>query len=251
MSPLDESSLAKILACVTEPKASLSCRAWKDYLYDSLQLEQRIRFNQQMAKGTIPFGYSAVRPLGDDFEESVSYFFDFDADGTYKMQWMRTFDAWSSQSEQQLGKWSIVKDNILCETVEPSRPVSDTEVRFAPAGYIFSVAIDDILKSEGRYLEDTIGSPPKPWEISARLGGSSEENNKRVVTQGMWQTDSSAHEVVPTATAVEFHAPLRPDARFVEIDGEMHEVSGDIVANWPEDEWARLMKCRLRFGING
>ena len=27
--------------------------------------------------------------------------------------------------------------------------------------------------------------------------------------------------------------------------------SGDIVANWPEEQWPRLMRCRLRFGING
>jgi hypothetical protein len=27
--------------------------------------------------------------------------------------------------------------------------------------------------------------------------------------------------------------------------------TGDIVANWPEEQWPRLMRCRLRFGING
>ena len=26
---------------------------------------------------------------------------------------------------------------------------------------------------------------------------------------------------------------------------------GDIVANWPEDDWPRLMRCRLLFGIRG
>ena len=39
--------------------------------------------------------------------------------------------------------------------------------------------------------------------------------------------------------------------------GAIHEYltcpsgAGDIVANWPEDQWPRLMRCRLRFGIRG
>lgn len=246
MSPLslDDDLQNKLLAYVTEHKASPCCRAWKDYLYDSLQLQHQIRFKQRLAQGQISFIYSAVRPLAEDFEESVSYNFEFHPDGTYQMQWARTWDAWSSQSEQQYGRYTIFKDSVFCETLEPNRAVGDNEVRFAPPGYSYSVAVDDILESEGLYFQEKLGSPPKPWETAARTGKA--DDKPRAMLQGLWETP----EVAPGPTAP-FHAPVRPDARFVEIDDELHEVSGDIVASWPEHEWERLMRCRLRFGING
>jgi len=41
----------------------------------------------------------------------------------------------------------------------------------------------------------------------------------------------------------------RGDARYIEVDGEMHEVSADIIANYSESDWKRLMTCRIRFGL--
>jgi hypothetical protein len=257
MSPapsLDDVIHAKILAYTTEQKASISCRSWKDQLYESLQLDHRIRFKKQLALGPVAFSYNAVRPLGEDFEESCGYNFEFARDGSYTMQWARTFDAWSSQSEQQFGHWSIAQDHLFCETLDPNRPVGDREVRFAPAGYKFSVAIDDILDSKGTYFQERTGAPPKPWEKTARTGLVDE--NSSVLTQGMWQTETAEASPAEAPAAGYSAAPapaarLRAEARFVEIDGEMHEVSGDIVASRPEEQWAQLMKCRLRFGING
>jgi hypothetical protein len=241
---MDDDLQNKILAYVTEPKACVCCRAWKDVLYNSLHLKLRIRFKQDVAEGSTIFSYNAVRPLGEDFEESVSYNFEFYAEGTYKMQWTRTFDAWTSQSEQHFGKWSVDKQSILCETLEPNRVVSEKEVRFAPPGYEFSIDIEDILGSQGIYFQEKVGAPAKPWESIARAGKPSDTS--AVWTPGMWQPeDTSPQSNEP------LRAPLRADARFVEIDGEMHEVSGDIVASRPEHEWAQLMRCRLRFGING
>jgi len=251
---LDDDIHNKILAFVTEQKACLSCHAWKDYLYESLQLQLRIRFNQRLANGPVTFSYNAVRPLGEDFEESVNYNFEFRSDGKYYMQWARTFDAWSSQSEQHYGSWTIDKDDIHCETLDPKGPVNDMEVRYANAGHKFSVSIDDILSANGTYFQAQVGCKPKSWERPARLGVEQEADISPIMIEGQWQPTEvvpAAVEVAPAAVAAAAgYATLRADARFVDIDGEMHEVSGDIVNNWPEGDWARLMKCRLRFGIN-
>jgi len=240
---LDEDLHAKILHYVSEHKASLSCKTWKDFLYTSLQLEQRIWFYQQLSKGPVTFSYNAVRPLGEDFEESVSYQFEFAANGTYNMQWARTFDAWSSQSEQHFGKWNIDMGRIDCETLEPT-DANDREVRYAPAGYAFSVDIEDIVKAKGSYFQETLGAAPKIWELPARTGKIGDDSPTH--QPGLWEPVEAG-----AATPAMAPVPLRANARFVEIDGEMHEVSGDIVQNCSESDWAKLMKLRLRFGING
>lgn len=71
--------------------------------------------------------------------------------GSYKLAWTRTYDAWSSQGEQHIGKWSIDLDQIHCETLEPESS-SETEMRYAPAGYKFAIPIKDILILGGREL---------------------------------------------------------------------------------------------------
>lgn len=243
---LDEELQAKVLAFVTEPKASITCLTWKNKLYQTLHLELRARFNLQLhEKGKVGFYYGAVRPLGEDFEESASYNFAFLSNGTYKMQWTRTYDAWSSQTEQHFGAWHIFLDQVVCESLEPLEAVSDREVRYAPAGYKFQVPVNDIIKADGAYFQAPLGAAAAAWELPVRTGKHENEDDS-ATTIGKWESV----EVAPAA-AQAFHAPLRADARFVEIDGDMHEVSGDIVANWPESDWARLMKCRLRFGIVG
>jgi hypothetical protein len=249
MSPLpdlDEELQAKVLAFVTEPRASTACLTWKEQLYKSLHLECQAFFHARLHQaGKVIFYYNAVRPLGEDFEESVGYNFDFALDGTYTMQWTRTFDAWSSQSEQHFGRWRLDLDQVLCETLEPTTATSDREVRYAAPGWIFRVPINDILEAKGSFFQPPAGSPAAPWELTARTGKYEDEATSPTY-KGMWQPVQAAE-----ATSQVPHAQFRPDARFVEIDGEMHEVSGDIVANWPEQDWVRLMRCRLRFGING
>lgn len=174
---------------------------------------QGIRFMQRIRQeGSAIFCYNAVRPLGEDFEESVGYNFTFleggamdemfghiviqnplpptssfqtiffqvvKVDGwflikipswrfcicdhysmffslfvgvkglfiyigSYKLAWTRTYDAWSSQGEQHIGKWTIDLDQIHCETLEPESS-SETEMRYAPAGYKFAIPLKDIL----------------------------------------------------------------------------------------------------------
>lgn len=247
MSPLlDEELNNKVLAYVTEPRACVTCSSWKTNLYEALQLDCRIRFHQRMVeRGSVIYSYNAVRPLGEDFEESVGYHFDFASDGTYQMQWTRTFDAWSSQSEQHFGSWRISMGRVFCETLEPEN-ANDEQVRYAEPGFKFSVSLQDILDADGKYFTAKAGSPPHSWELPARTGKVDEKERTESDMNGMWATEVTT----PTAQE-EFRAPVNPDARYVDIDGDMHEVSGDIVANWPEEDWPRLMKCRLRFGVNG
>ncbi|CAK0883427.1 unnamed protein product [Prorocentrum cordatum] len=239
---MDEELHLKVLSYVAEPKASLSCKSWREFLCRTLHLGLRSGFYRTLAAGgKVVFCYNAVRPLAEDFEESVSYNFVFEPGGFYRMQWTRTFDAWSSQSEQQHGRWQVILDSLLCETLEPKREVRENEVRFAPPGYRFRIPIDDVLQAAGTYYTTPLGSPAAEWELPARTG---KEDRDFCTVRSAWETPQ-----VEDAPSV--HVPFREGARFVEIDGEMHEVSGDIVSNWPEDEWPRLMKCRLRWGING
>jgi hypothetical protein len=163
--------------------------------------------------------------MGGAFEESVMYSFNFQPDGTYTMQWSRTFGEWSSQSEQHFGAWRLVLDQVVCETVDPQWATGDSEVPYAPAGYKFQVPINDILEAKGMYVQALPGSPAKPWEAPARYGKCKDEPNGATIT-------GTGIEDAPVATGV-YRSRAPPDAKFVEIDGEMHEVSGDIAANRP------------------
>lgn len=247
---LDEDLLARILPFVTEVNASPSCRSWKDYLYEALKLDVRIAFMQRVRQqGSVLFCYNAVRPLGEDFEESVGYNFTFLEGGSYRLAWTRTYDAWSSQGEQHLGKWSIEREHLHCETLAPeASTVSETEMRYAPAGYKFAVPLKEILAAKGGYFEAPEGSKAADWELPARTGKQSQVYDPIFPSE---HADSGDTITAAAIAAMTLPAPPRSDARFVEIDGEIHEVSGDIVANWPEEQWPRLMRCRLRFGING
>jgi hypothetical protein len=174
MAPLPDLSLeiqAQVLALTTEPRASMTCSDWKCKLYESLHLGSRARFNVRLqTKGKVMFRYSAVRPLGQDFEESVSYIFNFQPDGNYRMQWARTFGMCSSWSEQHLGSWRVVLDQVFCETLDAREEQNDREVPYAPAGYKFQLPLEGILEADGRYYLAPPGSLAASWELTARTG---------------------------------------------------------------------------------
>merc|ERR1712032_1691214 len=63
---MDEELHKRLLAYVTEPTASLSCRSWHEYLHETLHLGLRAGFNRTLAnKGKVFFCYDAVRPLAE------------------------------------------------------------------------------------------------------------------------------------------------------------------------------------------
>lgn len=246
---LDDELQARILTFSREARAAVCCKSWKDSLYTSLFLKQHGEFNRLVAhyedRG-LPFYYSAVRPLSEEFEESVNYNFHFGPNGRYVLTWQRVFDAWSSQTEQHFGSWRIDLGEVLCETLEPppTKRDLDREIRYAPPGYKFSITLEEILNAGCTYYTAPPGSPVASWELTVRTGKAAEESPAHI--QGMWRQEVAYRPQDVPASVV----PPNENARFVEIDGELHEVSGDIVANWPEDAWPRLMRCRLRFGIN-
>ena len=144
---------------MTEPTACVSCKPWKHFLYDNLKLDSCIRFKQCLNdKDPLAYCYSAVRPLGEDFEESVGFNFQFFRDGSYRLAWTRTYDAWSSQGEQHYGKWRLKMGQVCCETLEPQEEASETQMRYAPAGYKFAVPVEDILSAEGASSVKMVGS---------------------------------------------------------------------------------------------
>eukprot|EP00438_Fugacium_kawagutii_P004520 Skav214459 [mRNA] locus=scaffold1870:169113:182014:+ [translate_table: standard] len=137
--PLDDNLLARILPFVTEANAAMSCQNWKGYLYEALKLDMRT-----LARRCHCIRF--MRRIGQE--------------GSYRLAWTRTYDAWSSQGEQHIGKWSIDLDHILCETLEPET-ASETEMRYAPAGY---------QMAQGGYFEAADGSKAADWELPARTG---------------------------------------------------------------------------------
>lgn len=228
---LDETAIARVLAFVNIPKARECCRDWSRYIYASLQLEHLISFHKLVnEKGRVIYHHSAVRAMGQDFEECVAYQFEFVDSKTYHLDWNRSFGQWSAANERQIGSWQVMGDRVRC-TSSKGPDTEDGCVRYAPAGRTFEIPVADVLS--GHTMGDNDNAPT--WEYQVR--GAPVPENMQILNK----TDLD-----------DPHAPVRvhgEDARFVEIDGDVHEVSGDIVANYPESEWERLMRCRVRFGL--
>eukprot|EP00933_Yihiella_yeosuensis_P013687 TRINITY_DN12563_c0_g3_i3.p1 TRINITY_DN12563_c0_g3~~TRINITY_DN12563_c0_g3_i3.p1 ORF type:complete len:293 (+),score=68.23 TRINITY_DN12563_c0_g3_i3:122-880(+) len=242
-SALDEVSLDRVLHFINEPVARLCCKDWAHYIYQSLELEHKIAFNQALSKkGCLSYHHSTVRDLGG-MEECVSYSFTFERnpeEQTYVMQWFR--EGLTADNEQQYGKWSITGATVTCETLKPPKEPDENLLRYASPGRIFQVPVSCILL--GATCAD---ATPEAWELDARgllpdrsiglgmLSAGSEQSTRASAT-GSWTSQPPLQQEIPA------------DARFVEIDGDLHQVSQDIVQNWPESDWQRLMRCRLRFG---
>lgn len=166
--------------------------------------------------------------MGSDFEECVAYQFEFSASGTYDAQWNRSFGQWSAANERQVGRWEVVGDMLRCKThAGPS--AADGVVQYAPAGRVFELPIASVLAGNSQ-SDDT----PPPWEYGVRGAP------VPLVTMKS-EKDNADGPVAP---------PRASDAHFVFVDGELHEVSADIVDNYAECEWQRLMSCRIRFGLS-
>lgn len=240
---LDDAALDRVLSFVNEPAARPCCKSWATTLYDSLYLEQLISFKKYLhgKGGSCHFHHTAVRMLGPEFEECATYQFEFfEAENKYKMQWCRNFDAWSAENERQVGTWSFVNGNLHCETKE-GPAISEKEVRYAPAGRVFEIPIESVLLEHSKNDDKVL-----PWERPSRgLIDHEAAPNKEQIAAYLERKDDG----VPTGGAND-NTP-EDTRQFVDIDGETHEVSKDIQDNYPAEQWERLMRCRVRFGING
>lgn len=234
---LDESALSCILRFINEPRARPCSKAWDEFLTASLHLKSRSEFYKLIqARGKLFFHHSAVRSMGPDFEECISYNFELSPSGEYFLQWTRTFDQWSSDSERQVGNWRISDDHMLFESSQSPSMAEANCVRFADAGRRFAVPLHRLLQE--RTQADVVS---EDWEFEAR---------GLQVQRWIESGQNSSHDVEPQR-AMEARFEPAEDVRYVDIDGEMHEVSADIREHWPEADWERLMRCRVRFGIRG
>jgi hypothetical protein len=234
---LNEACLTRILHYINESRARLCCRTWEQHLVKALYLTSRAQLAQKLHArgGALPYHHCTVRDFGG-IEECFSYSFLFRLDRTYSLQWFR--EGLTSDNEQQFGSWHIEADALLCATLAPPTPPDPSELRYAEAGRVFKVPIDGVLTGTTHLDQQFWG-----WELAARgLTGDAS------VSIGLLHASHAATAGAAPATGIQHPQPPREDARFVEIDGDIHEVSRDIVENWPEHEWARLMRCRLRFG---
>lgn len=250
----DTAAVDRVLAFISVPEASLCCSIWAKYLYGSLQLQERIRFNRLVhSKGSISYHHNGCRSFGDDFEESVAFQFDFLANRTYNLQWSRSFGQWTAANERQIGGWVISGDRLCCNTVEGPE-VPEGSVRYAPVGRSFELRIQDILGGNSQSDEQA-----PAWEYKVRgvpvpehVWPSTEENMCEASGgYGDQATPAAQAHSAQVTTAVARPPPASEDSRFVEIDGDFHEVSADIRDMYPEEKWPQLMGLRLRFGLMG
>lgn len=145
---------------------------------------------------------------------------------------VRTAEDLSEANERQVGLWEVVGAALRCETT--TGPVTDQGcVQYAEAGRVFFLPLAAVLG--GRSMAD---DTPALWEYEVR--------GNPVPVMAM----RSEGEVQPTRGAGG-NAGLGGDsARYVQVDGDLVEVSPDIRDNYPEAEWVRLMRCRVRFGLS-
>jgi len=230
---LDDIALDRVLAFNIDPRARLCCQSWSKYVYDSLKLKYRIEFQKTIQETKVlAYHHCGVRSMGDDFEECVAYQFEFLANGSFSAQWNRSFGQWSAANERQVGRWTVVGDGLRCETI--AGPGSaDGCVQYAPAGRIFELPVASILSGTSSADDVT-----PLWEYQVR--GTPAPS---VVAKPEVSTPANSEGAGRAA-------PRASDARFVEVDGQPHEVSADIQKNYPESEWPRLMRCRVRFGLS-
>mmetsp|Transcript_53014 Transcript_53014/g.124227 ORF Transcript_53014/g.124227 Transcript_53014/m.124227 type:complete len:240 (-) Transcript_53014:135-854(-) len=236
--------LERLVEFIAEPRARACCHGWASVLWDTLKLEFVILVRRHICKhGALSYHHSAVRSLGDDFDESVAYQFSFKPDGTYEVCWNRSFGQWSAANERQIGVWRIVGDVLACESIKGPE-VPDGYVRYAPAGRIFEVPVEQALAGSAAKT----GAAAEAWEYGVRGTPAPE-----CVLPNVSCIDTEApNQVSGPSSQLESTGPMiSENARFVEVDGELHEVAADIRDLYPEEDWQRLMTCRVRFGIMG
>uniref|UniRef100_A0A7S1B1U8 Uncharacterized protein n=1 Tax=Noctiluca scintillans TaxID=2966 RepID=A0A7S1B1U8_NOCSC len=237
MAQLDEATLARVLPFIQDVQCRLCCREWSNHIFVSLQLVNRMRFHKHVREnGVVSYYHGGVRSFGEDFEECVAYSFEFFESGTYHLQWTRGFGQWSAANERQIGVWWVQGSNVCCKSRDGPE-VADGCVRYAPAGRVFELDVDGVLS--GNTVAD---GTALVWEFHIR--GSP-------VPCFHDATNERSPDLDHHVRSIPAPLSLRSDARFVEIDGDVLEVSGDIKANYPESDWQRLMRCRARFGLLG
>mmetsp|Transcript_2089 Transcript_2089/g.3533 ORF Transcript_2089/g.3533 Transcript_2089/m.3533 type:complete len:259 (-) Transcript_2089:36-812(-) len=247
MVQLDEAVLERLVGFIAEPRARACCHGWASALWETLKLEYLILVRRHIHRhGMLSYHHSAVRSLGDDFDESVAYQFAFKSDGTYEVSWNRSFGQWSAANERQVGLWRVVGDVFACESIKGPE-VPEGHVKYAPAGRSFEMPVVDALSGSAAKT----GTAPDTWEYGVRGAPVPEVIPQSASCADMYEAQSHlsgpSSQLEPTMAG----RIVSDNARYVEVDGELHEVAADIRDLYPEEDWQRLMTCRVRFGIMG
>lgn len=159
---LCEDVVARILLFVAEPRARLCCRVWDGHLYESLQLEHRIRFYKPVrSNGSVDCYLRLTRAYADFLEECLSYQIKFLQDGTYTLSWDRCVGDCFAAEGHYAGKYRVVDDQIECQLLE-SAPSTCDSFRAVEQECIFQLPVDVALSEE----PDQIGN--SSWENQLR-----------------------------------------------------------------------------------
>lgn len=236
---LDELCLDNILAYVRDAPARGTCKKWAQHIFHSCNLEGTIRLKELLqVKGSLAFDCFATRELGPDIMETASFHFDFFADGNFDLQWYHSYSGdWDTGCQELRGKWLSQDKTFACEIMQESYENEQLEENLTcdpPAVISFHVPQDTVLAERVMYDDD---STPFPWSLC-----------KMIMSRGQVSDEPEKlkkYSELPLPLPTSEHDP---DAQYVDVDGESVLVCTDIVANYPAESWAQLMRLRLQFG---
>jgi hypothetical protein len=269
---LDEHCLDNILAYINDAPARGTCKKWASHIFRSCHLEDKIRLKKLLqAKGSLEFDCFATRELGPDIMETVSFHFDFLADGKFDLQWYHSYSG-DMDPQTLRGKWHAQGKALVCEyTNEPEegpvgrvletgdatnehnfisakRSATWPDLTCAPsAGIIFNVPQDLVFAGQVTYEDDHPDSVSFPWKLSKIILSDGHEDSDHASTikrNGFSQEELDKYAKLPLCA----RSPEQdPDAHYVVVDGRRIVVCTDIVAKYPEESWATLMRFRSQF----
>jgi hypothetical protein len=271
---LDGDCLDSILAYVNDASARGTCKKWANHIFNSCNLEDKIRLKKLLhVKGSLEFDCIATRELGPDIMETAAFHFDFSADGKFDLEWYHSYSGDMDLGGQKLnGKWHAQGKALVCEYTKvpeegPQGPVLEAGVAAneqtfhpakrsatwpnltcgAPAGILFQVPQDLVITGQVTYEDDHPDSVSFPWKLSKIIlsdGREGLDDPSKIQRNGFSQEDLEKYAGLPLCA----RSPEQdPDAHFVDVDGRRVVVCTDIVAKYPAESWANLMRFRLQF----
>eukprot|EP00928_Gymnodinium_smaydae_P065851 TRINITY_DN48943_c0_g1_i1.p1 TRINITY_DN48943_c0_g1~~TRINITY_DN48943_c0_g1_i1.p1 ORF type:complete len:251 (+),score=18.28 TRINITY_DN48943_c0_g1_i1:48-800(+) len=245
MIELNEATLARVLSFVSAPEGRLCCKAWNTYLVASLQLKLPIDFCRMVFASAhgLDYTYEASNADGTDFEESRTYSFCFFANRHYRLSWSRISAFWNLSGDES-GTWTVKGESIFLTALDVRVDVRSAQCqRIAPLHLPLRDVIRGRVVGGGAFTtwEEVLHQVDQQFSTVAATDIASQLDNPDVIYQ-----EPDGADAIPTRS----HATNQvQDRHFVEVDGDLYEVSTDIVQNWPESEWERVMRTRVRFGI--
>jgi hypothetical protein len=196
-------------------------------------LERKIHVMKRVhTAGSLTFDYMASRDLGPVITETVAFHFEFFPKGNYCLQFSHDVQGdLADVGVDMYGSWHVEMGDFVCETSE-APVVCGNKPCSSPAVVRFNLPIELVLA--GRVAADHDGSCALRWENSIQ--------SRSLLLDFPHKSESKLLDVMPPPENDE-------DASYVEVDGRMVQVCGDIRDNYPESSWAHLMSVRVKVGL--